>query len=179
MSWIKMMDKHFHVKVHYCNRPLFPLMAEDLFERYGAEPSLELSEITDEVYFEPGGYGMYSMNQPRMRFDVGGNTLELDSAKVFECLVELKNAEQQRFVDGTEYVTLFSRFSCLVLSIPERESLMFQLQGKLKEANAQADAFFDEAEAGWKAMTESYKQDTGKDFPVLRYQDIVKNKPLN
>ncbi len=176
MAWTVFFDKLWKVKGHIVGESLVDLLEADLRERFGAERDPEKCRMDEQVYFEPGGYGMYHLKQPKMCFEVQGKQLELDCVKVFELLSELTLAKRRHFADGTGYYKLHSRFNCLVLSVAEREELLFVLRGKEAEATALAETFFEEAEHTWQKMKAEYEAD-GKQFPIIRLKDLEKDKP--
>ena len=180
MPWFSCVDRSCHYKSHLIDTRFKEQLVEDLEGRgKGFKLDEELSGENSGTYFEPGGYGMYALHQPQRIFTVRGKTLKLDSAKVPEALSELRSAKRHVFSDGTEYVKLYSRFWCLVLTLPEREELLFQLTGQLKETIAEADAFFEEHEKGWQQMRKKWKEEHGKPFPILRLEDLKKKDDPN
>jgi hypothetical protein len=173
MPWFVCRDATFHYKVHTVNADLKGQLIKDLEDRGDGFELSEDSEITEEQFFEPGGYGMYHLNQPRTNFELGDKELRIDCAKVPELLSTLRSAACRTFDDGTEYYKLYSRFHCLVLSKMERESLLFQLVGRLGKATQEADEFFDAAEERWQKAKAAYEEEHGEgSWPILRAQDL-------
>lgn len=176
MPWFNYHDKTFHVKRHSIDDSLRPLLTEDLKAQFEAELWEEESTTKQEIFFEPGGYGMYYTNQPRVVFTVGGKNLRIDVIKTEELLLDLQNAKKETFTDGTEYYKFFSRFHCLVLTVPEREELLFQLRGQLPALAAQGNAWLEEKDKEWEQMKTEFKEENGTDFPLIRAKDLRQNK---
>jgi len=142
MSWFVFIDAKWIVKPHFVSMPLKEQLTEQLSAKYSSVPSDTLCREQDQVRFEPGGYGIYAMAQPRMLLNAHGCPLEIDCAKMLDFFEALKEAKGKRFSDGTEYFKLYSRMSCLALSAGQRETLLFQASGRLAEAEERADDFF-------------------------------------
>lgn len=178
MTWFVCVDKTFSLKTHFANSYLSSRLIEALENRED-ETTFTLDEknsrLEGKISYELGGYGMYALNQPRHTFDIGGNLLEIDDQQAQEWMTSLKDAKRRTFADGTEYIKLYSRFSCLVLTQEERESLLFQIKGKLPEMNAASDEFLEKFEESWAKMT----KDNGGVPPIIRLKDLEPDKPKN
>lgn len=172
MPWFKCTDRTFNFKVQYINEFLAQQLVRDMEGRgQGFELDAEYSKLQDSVHFELGGYGMYAMNQPRHTFDLGGNLLEVDDAQAHEWMLKLREAKVRTFDDGTEYIKLYSRFCCLILTTTEQKSLLSQLGDAFEAMNKASDDFLEEFNKAW------YKDG---EPPILRLQDIQKDKgPAN
>jgi len=142
MAWFVYIDAKWNVKPHFVATQFKDSLDKYLVDKYDSEMSEELSRFEEKVRFEPGGYGIYAMNQPRMLLNALGSPLEIDCSKLEHFFEILKAAKGKRFADGSEYFKLYSRMSCLVLSASQRETLLFQAWGKIDEAEELADNFF-------------------------------------
>jgi len=168
MTWFRCVDRTFNFKPQFINKSYSSHLVEDMESRdKGFEISAKDSSFEEEIRFELGGYGMYAMNQPRMKFELGEHTLEIDCAQISDWIEKLKESKQRQFHDGTKYIKLYSRFVCLILTQEERESLLFQMAGKENIAQSLADSFFDELKTSFTKMKKEYKDEHGKDFPLV------------
>ena len=178
MTWFIYHDKKYAVKTHTIDYTLRHLLEQDLSDRYGAVMAEEACKEVEETFFEPGGYGMYYLKQPRTIFTVGGKTLKLDVIKAEEMLFELQDAKRKSFSDGTEYYKLYSRFHCLVVSVAEREELLFQMRGQIDALRAQGDQWLDEREQEWQKNVLEHEKEHGKgSYPIVRVKDLKRDKP--
>lgn len=178
MSWFICRDYSMYYKRHTINITLKDQLIENLENRgNGFQIDMNNKEVA-ECYFEPGGYGMYAMNQPRTTFDLDDKKLIIDSAKIPELLSDMRTAKIREFSDGTEYVKFYSRFHCLVLTKMERESMLFQLVGQLSKATKEANAFFERSEEAWQAAKQKYEKEHGENsWPIIRARDLTKKNP--
>jgi len=138
--WSTCRDKSFYFKAHLVDEQLVELLVEDLQQRHpGFLPKLSRSQ---SAFFEPGGYGMYALKQPKLFFSLGEKELKLDAVKVAELALDLRLAKPRSFSDGTVYYKVHSRYCCLVLTEQDRGVLLTELDAKREEAEQQADIFF-------------------------------------
>lgn len=173
--WSKFVDETCHVKVHYIiEGPLVAEIEEILADKYGSKRSAEYSTIESQIRFEPGGYGMYYLNQPRKTLSIGDIPIEIDCAKGQELLLELNEAEVKQTNQGSSYIVLYSRFCCLVLTLEQRDLLLISLRHSLGEMDQQAAVFAQEAEHSWQKARQKYQEEHGKQLPIVRKQDLTK-----
>jgi len=172
MTWFKCVDKNCYFKVQYINAFLASQLVADMEARPNTDFRLSgnLSELSEEIHFELGGYGNYAYAQPRHTFLLGDSKLRVDDQQALDWLLKLKSAKQRTFADGTKYIKLHSRFCCLVLTQEERESLLFQMKGKLQEMQTASDAFLEQT---WTKMRKNYEEEHGQEFPIVRATDLL------
>lgn len=135
---------------------------EDLTARavkdHGMEPgtllSYEEQEVTSAYIDEPG---ISITNMPTMDFKVDGLTIEMPVHDVGVMRSQLRNARRRTFSEhgkglgaGMDYYKLHGFCRCLVLTPDIRSILLEQMDARVDEAEAIADAFM-EARKGAKA----------------------------
>lgn len=153
MSWWNCIDSTCHfprqiINVNYINQLVTYLESrEEPFE-----VDFERSGYDEKVAFELGGFGAYIGTQPRMTIDIFDSQLTVDCADVPEWIRILKENLRRKFEDGTEYIIIPARMRCLILTLPERESLLFQLSGRLQEAREESQRFHDGLQAAYDLM---------------------------
>ena len=178
MNWFKIIDKKQGFKAHACNEFIAGQLVTDLEGRadggFFFELHPEYSRFEDKLHFELGGTGMYATNQPRTTYDIGGGLqLQIDDAQAHDWILNLKQAEERVLGDGTKYIKLYSAYSCLVLTVEERNSLQSQLADDMDRLNASSDKFLTDFEASWQKAKEEYKAKHGEDLPIIRAQDMI------
>ncbi len=180
MSWCEYVLYGF--KRHYIDASLAAPLKE-MLRVQARELHYEIKEKEEEatrVYFEPGGYGMYAMNQPRMTLELGEKKLEIDCAKATELLFDLLASQKKDLPNGTRIFRCHSRLSCLCLTAEERESLIAQLRLNIDSANERADAFKERSEAAWQADKSKYEAKHGEgSWPIVRSEDLPRKELPN
>lgn len=173
MTWSEHHDTLLRTKAHSVDTALLELLKEDLATRYGAEFAPEYQRENEETSFEPGGYGMYYLHQPKIVFTLGTKKLTIDKIKVDELLFELQAAKAKRFSDGTIYYKLYSRFHCLVLSCLDREQLLDQIAKQIETIREEANLWLEAREKIHQVSKLKYEAEQGKNsFPLIRAQDL-------
>jgi len=153
------------INVRCCNQLLTDMEArKETFEL-----DADRSDYSDSVHFELGGFGNYIGGQPRLTIDIFDSQLVLDCASVPEWLRKLKEYPHRKFADGTEYIKIHSKMRCLILTLPERETLLFQLAGKEKEAEEKTKKFYDGLQSAYDLMHAGAFEAM---FPTIDIKDI-------
>jgi hypothetical protein len=172
MTWWNCVDKSMNFKQQFINSKLSSQLLtymEDKDSDFALD--FERSEYEESIYFELGGYGAMFYNQPKMNFDLFGNTLRLDCVAIDNWIKAIKESKRRNFADGVGYHKFYSRFNCLILSVPEKESLLFQMSGKQEDARKQSEGFFTGMKRAWdKKDDDPYKG--GKAIPSIDVKNL-------
>lgn len=158
MPWMTCADAALIAKTQFINADNFNKLVKYMEDKY---PEFlldkERAETKEDIYFEYSGYGPMVGAQPRMKFLLPTSTLRLDCVDVTTWIAELKEAVKRKFQDGTEYYKLYSRFTCLILTPEERESLLFQLIRQEEKANKEAGEFFNKLQEAYDKIEYSFE----------------------
>jgi len=122
MPWFIYCDAMWKVKTHLIDTKYVTALGSMLEKKYGSQLDLERSKEEDEVFFEPGGFGGYYLNQPRQQFVVAEKRLLLDCGKVEELFEKLLRAKKEILSlkeSSLKIYKVYSRFKLLVLSSRE------------------------------------------------------------
>ena len=143
MLWKKIVDDTWNYKVHFVSAENFDLGCAYLRSKGAVPITDDEDKSREELHFEPGGYGMRSMNMPNFHFDFLGRKIIIDADKVEEMINELYLAGPSNSVEfgNKKFYFVISRFSVLMLDKEERAALIPQLEACRKEAEAVAEEF--------------------------------------
>ena len=177
MTWLRCVDKTLNFKVQIINNRLQAQLIENMLSRdKDFEFDIEKSTLPDSVTFELGGYGIYATSQPRISFNLIDTVLTIDCGQISAWIEKLKKSKIRVFSDGTKYIKIHARFSCLILTQDERESLIFQMTGKEKEASLAADEFFGNLKKLWNTNKVKHKKKSTQLYDTNKNVSIIKNK---
>jgi hypothetical protein len=170
MSWWVCVDASMQCKTQFINADLSNALTKYMRDKYTSFVlDEEKSEYRDKIFFEPGGHGPYILSQPKMIFELyRGSQLQIDCAEIDTWIDLLRTSKRRKFID-MEYIKLYSRFACLILTVPEKESLVFQMSGRRKEAVEETEKFEEGMKSAYKLM------ETGPFnslFPKIDIKDI-------
>ena len=130
-------------------------------------------EEYDHKFETNGGYGMVSMNMPALSFPVGGKLLIIPANRVAETGIMLTGeGAEQKFPCGTRYYVLDHRCKRLYMSGKERDSLVEQLNERVKDATGIANEHTAKVNAALRASNEEHKRATGEPLPLASVQLI-------
>jgi hypothetical protein len=113
---------------------LSELDTADLTSR-GAYP--EVKSVTGGFFDLPGCF--VSSNRKVFAVELDGLHLEMPCAQWEEIYTRLGELKEQHFSNGTPYYELYGMFKCLVLTPAQRDSMLTQMQPRLKESRQIAD----------------------------------------
>lgn len=156
MLWRKIIDETWNYKVHFVSAENFDLACAYLRSK-GGVPVVDEKDLEREaLHFEPGGYGMRSLNWPSFTFEFLERKLVLDADKVDELITELYLSGANTAVDFGEkrFYFVISRFSVLMLDREERAALLPLLEERREEAEAIAEKFNEELDKALKEIPE-------------------------
>lgn len=133
MTWWKCIDKTYKFKRNHINSKLSAQLLKALSEEGTAfKASLDEPYLEDTLLFN---INHFSKHFSRITFKLRDNSsLSISCADVSALLELLKSAEKKTFTDSVDYYAVTTSIANLILSADERESLIFQVSGKVKLA---------------------------------------------